>query len=349
MLRNTFAKFFRFMIFLIIMFLVSFKLQANEWKGPVDGPKAMKSKYIVFVASDFKNGGVLGVYKAVENAADEIGWKVKTFDGEGNPDRLRKGLSDTVSSRPDGIILGGFQPDDYREILAQARKAKIPIVGWHASENPGPYYDLFVNISTDPIVVAKMATDYIINSGKDKIGVIIFNDSRFAVANAKTEQMKDTLIKCEKCKLLTIEDIPISKADVLVPEAVPRLIAKYGMEWTFTLAINDYYFIKMDSPLKSNKRTDIINVAAGDGSLKAFKRIKSGDSQQLATIGEPLNAQGWQIIDELNRAFSGEKPSGYVSEPILFSSETLKKIVGLEGLEVNTNYRDAYLKIWNKK
>ncbi|KAB8029705.1 substrate-binding domain-containing protein [Fluviispira multicolorata] len=349
MYKNSNMLPFRFLFIFLLFFFYPLNLQAEEWKGPTDGPKAMKSKYIVFVASDFKNGGVLGVYKAAENAAEEIGWKIRTFDGEGNPERLRKGLIDTLESRPDGIVLGGFQPDDYREVLALARKAKIPVVGWHASENPGAYYDLFVNISTDPIIVAKMATDYIINSGKEKIGVIIFNDSRFAIANAKTEQMKDILIKCEKCKLLSVEDIPLSKADILVPDAVPRLNAKYGAEWTHSLAINDYYYIKMDSPLKSINRKDIINVAAGDGGLKAFKRIKSGESQQIATVGEPLNAQGWQIIDEMNRAFSGEKPSGYVSTPILFSTESLKKIVGLEALEVNTHYKDAYLKIWNKK
>ncbi|WP_206060992.1 hypothetical protein [Nonomuraea basaltis] len=28
---------------------------------------------------------------------------------------------------------------------------------------------------------------------------------------------------------------------------------------------------------------------------------------------EPLSAQGWQIIDEFNRAFAGEPASGYVA------------------------------------
>ena len=52
-------------------------------------------------------------------------------------------------------------------------------------------------------------------------------------------------------------------------------------------------------------------ISAGDGSVPAFQRIR--DKQyQFATVAEPLNLHGWHMIDEMNRAFAGEKPSGYV-------------------------------------
>ena len=54
------------------------------------------------------------------------------------------------------------------------------------------------------------------------------------------------------------------------------------------------------------------NISAGDGSELAFQRIRS-KQYQMATVPEPLHEQGWQLVDELNRAFAGEPWSGYVS------------------------------------
>ena len=51
----------------------------------------------------------------------------------------------------------------------------------------------------------------------------------------------------------------------------------------------------------------LFNISAGDGSTSAYQRIDS-NQYQYATIPEPLNLQGWQLIDELNRAFAGTKP-----------------------------------------
>jgi hypothetical protein len=42
-------------------------------------------------------------------------------------------------------------------------------------------------------------------------------------------------------------------------------------------------------------------ISAGDGSVAAFNRVRSGD-YQIATVAEPLHAAGWQLVDELNRA-----------------------------------------------
>ena len=43
----------------------------------------------------------------------------------------------------------------------------------------------------------------------------------------------------------------------------------------------------------------------GDGSESAYQRIRSGQYQAV-TVAEPLNLQGWQLIDEMNRAVQGE-------------------------------------------
>lgn len=46
-------------------------------------------------------------------------------------------------------------------------------------------------------------------------------------------------------------------------------------------------------------------VAAGDGSKSAYQRIR-GAQYQAVIVAAPSNLPGWQLMDELNRAFAGE-------------------------------------------
>ena len=66
------------------------------------------------------------------------------------------------------------------------------------------------------------------------------------------------------------------------------------------------------------------NISAGDGSESAFQRIE-GDQYQIGTVAEPLRLHGFQVIDELNRAFAGEAPSGYSAPVHLFTPANVEE------------------------
>ncbi len=88
---------------------------------------------------------------------------------------------------------------------------------------------------------------------------------------------------------------------------------------------------------------------AGDGSESAFQRIRAGQHQDGA-VPEPLNMQGWQLVDELNRAFNKAPWSGYTSGIHLVTAE----IVAYDGGDKNVfdpanGYRDEYRRIWGVK
>ncbi|MEM1382586.1 MAG: sugar ABC transporter substrate-binding protein, partial [Pseudomonadota bacterium] len=87
--------------------------------------------------------------------------------------------------------------------------------------------------------------------------------------------------------------------------------------------------------------------SAGDGSEAAFQRIRTGNYQTI-TVAEPLNLQGWQLVDELNRAIQGEACSGYVTSPALVTQAGLEKLGDSNQFDPDSPYRDAYSKIWGK-
>jgi ribose transport system substrate-binding protein len=291
-----------------------------------------ENKNIYFVASDFQNGGVTAIYRNFEDAAKVLGWKVIVENGKSDHNIQREILSRILQHAPDGIIIAGFSLNDFPDLIAEAKKSKIVMVGWHAAASPGPAPGLFTNITTNADDVATMAAEFAIQDAKknnSKMGVIIFNDKQYAIAKLKTEKMKETISKCkgyQNCKVLSVENVPIAEAKNNIPEILPKLNSRYGKEWTYALAINDIYFDSAYYPLQFLKRTDIKLISAGDGSESAIERIRSGKSNQIATIAEPLRLQAFQIADEFKRAFSGGKQSGKVFKPLLITKERLKTL-----------------------
>ena len=318
------------------------------WNGPLTGPVAQPGKKVMFISADFKNGGISAVYRGFYTAAIVLKWDILLVDGKGDESNIRTAFAKAIQSHQNAIILGGFGTEEYTDAVAQARRAGLILVGWHAADKPGATKELFVNITTEAAEVAKLAADYAISNGNAHPGFVIFNDNRYAIANAKTRSMQEAIQRCSQCKLLSIENLPISEASSRVSDAVKRLNQVFGKQWTHTLAINDVYFDSMNYPLTWIKRPDIVNVSAGDGSRIAIDRVISGRSQQIATVAEPTGLQGWQLADELNRAFSGTPPSTYVSKPILVTARQSKQSIA-EGIDSGIPYEAVYTAIWAGK
>ena len=68
----------------------------------------------------------------------------------------------------------------------------------------------------------------------------------------------------------------------------------------------------------------------------------------FGTVAEPLNLQGWQLVDELNRAIQGAPCSGYVTSPAVVDMEGAKAMGDSVAFDPANGYREAYSAIWGK-
>lgn len=315
--------------------------------GPKSGPKAQQANVVAFVASDMTNGGVAGVAKGVEQAAKAIGWNLRVLDGKASVQGRTDAMSQAIALKPAGIILGGFDATEQKVAIGQADAQGIPVVGWHAGPKTGPdkAAGLFTNVTTDPLDVSRLAALYAIAQSDGKAGVVILTDSQFQIAVDKANAMKSEIQKCKGCSMLSYENSPIADAQQRMPSLVSSLLQKYGNKFTYMLAINGNYFSGSRAALvdAGKKGSDApYAVAAGDGDASEFERIRSAD-YQAASVAEPLYLQGWQLIDELNRALAHQSPSGYVAPPRLIT----KADVPTGGVfDPATPYRADYEKIW---
>lgn len=325
---------------------------AAPWSGPRTGPQGQSGKHIAVVAEDLRNGGILGVVDGVVQAAKVIGWSVKIFDAGGAQALRFKMLSNALAGRPDGLILVGGDAHALLPGLEPFTRRDIPIVGWHVAAKAGavPGTPVAMNVSTDPLTVARVTALAAIVQSSGHAGVVIFTDSNFQVAQDKANEMAAVIRACERCTLLGIRDVAISQSEALMPGVTRSLLAQYGKRWTHALTINDLYF---DYAVPVLTEAGIPNAAmamlsAGDGSESAFLRIRSG-TFQTATVAEPLNLHGWQLIDEMNRLIAGEDVTGYVFPVHLVTAENVREDGGERLIyDPSNGYREIYRRIWQR-
>lgn len=176
--------------------------------------------------------------------------------------------------------------------------------------------------------------------------MVIFTDSSIPFAEGKSQMIQKQLQTCAGVNVLAYDNIPLADVANRMPTETSALINRLGEQWTYSVAINDVYFENATAAFRQGGLTAAtapVNVGAGDGDAAALTRIRNDDFQ-AATVPSPLRSEGWQIVDELNRAFAGEQPSGYVPQIHLATKDN----VSSENYWDPQGYEDAYAKLWGK-
>ncbi|MET9059054.1 substrate-binding domain-containing protein [Streptomyces antibioticus] len=318
------------------------------WDGPTTGPAAVSGRTLVYVAQTMTNPGVAGAADGVRQAARVVGWTVRVIDGGGTPAGIQAAMSEAVALRPSGIVIGGFDPDATSRQVARAGELGIPLVGWHAVAAPGPSGrpPLFTNVTTRVEDVARISAQWVIAESGGRAGAVIITDASIPFARNKSELIRAALATCPGVRILAYENIPIPDASSRTPREISALLARFGDAWTHSVAINDLYFADAAPAFRAAGEQGTgppYNIGAGDGDPSAFQRIGSEQYQQ-ATVPEPLSQQGWQIVDEFNRAFAGRPATGYAAPVHITTAANSEGATTWDP----PGYREAYRAIWGR-
>lgn len=176
---------------------------------------------------------------------------------------------------------------------------------------------------------------------------MIVTDRRYPIAAYKADVMAAELRRCRRCSVLDVVNSPIDLAQQRMPGVVSSLLHRYGERFTYMLTINGVYIAGAQAALVNaglGGADPPFAVGAGDGDASDFERIRDGD-HQTASVAEPLYLQGWQIVDELNRARAGQPPSGYLMPPRLTTQADVPDGVVFDP---PSGYRANYRRIWRR-
>ncbi len=323
----------------------------TTWDGPADGPKAQPGKFIVYPSQDQRNGGALGVGDGVKEACEALGWQFRLIDGQGTTNGQAAAINQAIALKPDGIVLGTIDAASQRTAIANALAQGIKIIGWHSAGTPGPQPDLnlITNIESDPVQTGAVSGAYTVAMANGQAGVAIFTDNTYAIAVVKSDEMRAAVEAVEGSSVLAFVDTPIAEVQTRMPPIMTSLYQQFGQQLNWMIAVNDLYFdfaIPTLRTLGAPAGGPPQMVSGGDGSVSAYDRVRQGQ-YQAATIPEPLNLHGWQAIDEMNRAFAGAPPSGYVTPVHLVTMDNIQFDGGPNNIfDPDNGYRDQYKKIW---
>lgn len=322
----------------------------NQWDGPTSGPKIEKKGLIVFIGSDFRDNAIASLANGVREASAASGWGLQVLDCYGIPSRRAEAFSRAMALKPLGIVLAGIDASEQPKELKAAAALKIPVIGWHAAIRPGPAEGLFTNIGADARESGQIAAWLSVVESKGKAGVVVFTDSAKPYSAAKANAIVEIVKHCQTCTLLGVQEIPLLATADQLQQQLAALVKRHGSHWTHAIATSDQNFDLMAAPAAAAiiSANHVQAIGAGDGSSAAYQRIRN-KVLQIGTIPEPLNMQGWQLVDEINRAASGDRPSGFTTSVYLVTIQNNAFHGGPKNMfEPAYGYRGEYKKIWMK-
>lgn len=316
---------------------------------PAKGAKAQKpGARIAYVAADLTDGGPNAIGVGLKDAAKVLGWTVESYDGQGTAAGHTNAINQAIASKPDAIVLGSVDATEQASTIKTANAAGIPVFGWHSTSQPGPGAGLKTNITTDPLKVAQLAAAYAVADSNGHLGAAIFTDSEYQVAIAKSDAIKAYLQACSGCKVLAVEDSPVSTTSQRMPGLISDLLQKYGDKLTYFFGINGNYFTGAAPALKSAGKDPAgfpKGVAAGNGDAPELQRIRH-QQYQAATVAEPLYLQAWQLADAVNDTFAHVQIPNFVAAPELIDHSNVP--TSGDVFDPNSGYRQIYKSIWGK-
>jgi ribose transport system substrate-binding protein len=320
----------------------------TKWEGPTSAPRPDAGKSIVFLSGDEQNdiSHLYGVY--IKQAGEKVGWKVTIIDGKGSPTSWLAGMNQAIALKPNGIAMfadAASLKDPIKAGVAQG----ISFVGLHAAGLPGPQPDLnlFVNIQEDPREIGKAEAQWAIADSDGKARVVILTHNEYAIAEVKSMATKAAIEKCAGCKVLDYVNSPASEAAQRQPQLTTSWIQRFGPPFYGTSVGDNDWDFAVPVLRAGGIASDQVKLVGADGNRSAYDRIRKGGQYQIVTVSEPIELQAYQAVDELNRAFHGQPPSGFVQPPFLVTKENIQSEGGDKNTFIPSNdYKKHYSEIW---
>jgi ribose transport system substrate-binding protein len=320
----------------------------TKWEGPTSAPKPDADKSIVYLSGDEQNdiAHLYGLY--MKEAGEKLGWKVTVIDGKGSPTSWLSGMNQAIALKPAGIAMfadAASLKDPIKAGVAQG----IKFVGLHAAGLPGPQPDLnlFVNIQEDPREIGKAEAQWAVADSNGKARVVILTHNEYAIAEVKSMATKAAVEKCAGCKVLEYVNSPASEAAQRQPQLTTSWVQRFGVPFYGTSVGDNDWDFAVPVLRAGGVDTAQVKLVGADGNRSAYDRIRKGGQYQEVTVSEPIELQAYQAIDELNRAFHGAPPSGFVQPPFLVTKDNIHSEGGDKNTFIPSNdYKKHYLEIW---
>jgi ribose transport system substrate-binding protein len=323
------------------------------WPGPKTSPLGVHGKKVMILSCSQATACAQEA-AGTEAAAKILGWQTgPVVDGKGDPNVMSSAIRNAVTSGVQGIILAGTIPTlAIRPALAFA-KAHHVLVEDNFDAPPAargfPDGDPLITGGDNSAPNGPEGTamaNYIIANSDGKANVINFTDNEFASLKYRTSTLLAQLKKCTTCKLLANINLSVNTvASSAMTTQVESVLSQFGAK------PNEYIVLPYSAAdtfaiqaLKVNHRTDV-KLISWSPSAPQVQYCHLGLENALNVEGsEPWD--GWQAVDELNRAFAGKPPVNEGTPYFLLTQKTCPGAVDPSTLFKSFSFENEYESLW---
>ena len=208
--------------------------------GPAVDPSGLKGKRIAVVANNLEAAQLLLLSQGIQKTGSSLGISVEVLDGDATAAGDEQAMQQAIGQHVAAIVLVGVADNLVPAGLADAKSAKIPVVGTASAEpaagtaGQGGGADVFAEASTSYQLGGQLIADTAIaeSGGKPVKAVIETLDS--PQTDIEVKAIEQTFASCSFCSVVqTVEMSPAQFATNLASATASAIRVQSGINWVF--------------------------------------------------------------------------------------------------------------------
>ncbi|XVQ06447.1 substrate-binding domain-containing protein [Spirillospora sp. CA-255316] len=253
---------------------------------------------------------------AVGEAAQTLGWKLKTITAQFTPESYISAFNQALSDNPKLLAFIGVLPNaTVQSQLQTAKDRGIKVVGLSPGDASGPLMPGAYSGSNVKVKAGELLADIVVADAGKPVGTLFVRDpTADGLFKPQLDEYKATLTRlCPDC---TTTDLEISSNNV--GRTVPgQIVSKLQQDPTIRYVVvpADDFFPGAYAALQSAGLADKVKLVGQIPQKQSLAALRSG--QQFASIGLENTTAAWRAVDGLARLYMGvpltdTRPVGWI-------------------------------------
>jgi ribose transport system substrate-binding protein len=275
----------------------------------IDTSKWPKNKTIAVVAVAGTSEAVGRAVAEAKRFGGQAGWKIEVFDGNGDYGKVSNAVTNYVSQGVHGIVSAVVSPSLIGEGVANANKAKIPVVGVFA----GYESSLAADVASNEWISESKVGTYMLErlggvGGGGKGNVALLNWPNVPALVVRGAVIKNMLSYGKGIKIVSeqVLTVPGQVADAKAKTAALLQRFPKGELDAIWAGWGEIGVAVSQAITEAGRQNDVFTVAI-DGNQTEFDEIRKG-APLKATCANDMEGISQNALDSLARVFNGGKP-----------------------------------------
>ena len=297
---------------MVVILLLAACASPNVAPNTASGTKGVTIAYSGFSTSnDFWN--TLGKAAAAEAAAKGVKFIDLTTETNDSLAQV-KALDAVFAQKPSAIIIGAVDPNVFKDIIAKAKAAKIPILTVDTAIDD-PYITTL--IQTDNLGAASVEGDYICKAlnGAKGTALVMAGTVAHQTGDARQKGVADKLEACGETVIKQYGEWDDKKEVQIASDAIDS-----NPDVNVIFVPHDGGALAVAEMVKQKGLTNKIMVFGFDAQPVMLKAIKAGES--MGTMKQDNVRMGTEIVNDAIKVINGESIEAKILIPGIMIDKT---------------------------